>query len=218
MRVILLGAPGAGKGTQAHKLTDYFKIPQISTGDMLRSAIAAKTTLGLNAKKIMDAGQLVSDDIIIALVKDRLQHKDCRNGFLFDGFPRTIPQANALKEADVNVDHVVEIEVSDDEIINRLSGRRMHLSSGRVYHLCYHPPKKEGIDDITDEPLVQRDDDKEETIKQRLFVYHQQTKPLVKYYQQWAQVDQEHAPQFHRIKGMGDAKAIFADILACIKS
>ncbi len=213
---MLLGGPGAGKGTQALKLINYFKIPQISTGDMLRSAIAAGTELGKNAKKVMDAGQLVSDEIIIGLVKERLQQKDCHNGFLFDGFPRTIAQANALKEANIKLDHVIEIAVSDEEIINRISGRRIHLPSGRVYHIKFHPPKKEGIDDITGETLVQRDDDSEETVKRRLAVYHQQTEPLIHYYQQWANTQDLQKPHFHTVNGMASVEAIFANILACI--
>lgn len=217
MRLMLLGGPGAGKGTQALKLIDYFKIPQISTGDMLRSAIAAGTELGLSAKKIMDAGQLVSDEIIIGLVKERLQQDDCRNGFLFDGFPRTIPQADALKDANIKLDHVIEIAVPDEEIISRISGRRVHVASGRVYHIKFQPPLKEGIDDVTGEPLEQRADDSEETIKRRLAVYHQQTEPLVNYYQEWGKSKDPMAPQFHRVSGIGSVDSIFQDILRCIK-
>ncbi|ARG97408.1 adenylate kinase [Legionella micdadei] len=217
MRLILLGGPGAGKGTQALKLIDYFNIPQISTGDMLRSAIAAGTELGKSAKKIMDAGQLVSDEIIIALVKERLQRPDCQRGFLFDGFPRTIPQADALKEAHIKLDHVIEIAVPDEEIISRISGRRVHVASGRVYHLKFNPPKKDGVDDLTDEPLIQRDDDKEETIKRRLDVYHQQTEPLVNYYKHWEQED-KNAPRFHRVNGIGSVDAIFDRILSCLST
>lgn len=219
MRLILLGGPGAGKGTQARKLIDHFKIPQISTGDMLRSAIAEGTELGKSAKKIMDAGQLVSDDIIIALVKERLEKPDCQRGFLFDGFPRTIPQADALKDANIKLDHVIEIAVPDEEIINRISGRRVHLPSGRVYHMKFHPPKVEGIDDISGDPLIQRDDDKEETIKQRLAVYHNQTEPLVKYYkllEQEAKLRHEKALQFHRVNGLGSVDTIFDNILSCL--
>ncbi|CDZ79152.1 Adenylate kinase [Legionella massiliensis] len=219
MRLMLLGGPGAGKGTQALKLIDHFKIPQISTGDMLRSAIAAGTELGKSAKKIMDAGQLVSDDIIIALVKERLQKPDCHRGFLFDGFPRTIPQADALREAQVRLDHVIEIAVPDDEIINRISGRRVHVASGRVYHVKFNPPQKEGVDDISGEPLIQRDDDQEETIKNRLAVYHKQTEPLVNYYKDMEQAAKKfhiQAPQFHRINGMGSVDNIFNKILSCI--
>ncbi|WP_019217105.1 adenylate kinase [Legionella tunisiensis] len=216
MRLMLLGGPGAGKGTQALKLIDYFKIPQISTGDMLRSAIAAGTELGKSAKKVMDSGKLVSDEIIIGLVKERLQQDDCRAGFLFDGFPRTIPQADALKNAKIKLDHVIEIAVPDEEIINRISGRRVHVASGRVYHVKFQPPKKDNVDDITGEPLIQRDDDKEETIKQRLFVYHQQTEPLINYYQQWAKANDSQAPHFHRVQGVGSVDSIFQAILSCI--
>ncbi|MFA5959101.1 MAG: adenylate kinase [Tatlockia sp.] len=221
MRLMLLGGPGAGKGTQALKLTDHFKIPQISTGDMLRSAIAAGTEIGLNAKKIMEAGLLVSDDIIIALVKARLKQDDCRNGFLFDGFPRTIPQADALKEANIFLDHIVEIAVPDEEIINRLCGRRIHVASGRVYHVQFNPPTEEGLDNLTKEPLIQRDDDKEDTIKKRLAVYHQQTKPLITYYQQWekeAALSRQQAPRFHSVNGIGSVEEIFARILGCIST
>ena len=217
MRLMLLGGPDAGKGTQALKLISYFKIPQISTGDMLRAAMTAGTELGKSAKKVMKEGKLVSDDIIIGLVKERLQQDDCRNGFLFDGFPRTIPQADALKDAEIKLDHVIEIAVPDDEIISRISGRRVHLASGRVYHIKFHPPKKEGIDDLSGEPLVQRDDDKEDTIKKRLAVYHQQTEPLINYYQQWAETGDPQAPQFHCVKGIGNVDSIFDSILSCIK-
>ncbi|MBA2710556.1 MAG: adenylate kinase [Tatlockia sp.] len=214
MRLMLLGGPGAGKGTQARKLIDYFKIPQISTGDMLRAAIAEGTELGKNAKQVMDAGQLVSDEIIIALVKERLQKADCRNGFLFDGFPRTIPQADALKDANIKLDHVIEIAVPDEEIIKRISGRRVHLPSGRVYHIAFHPPKIDGIDDLTGEDLIQRDDDKEETIKQRLAVYHKQTEPLVHYYQQLEAIAK--SPQFHQVHGLGSVDTIFNKILSSL--
>ena len=215
MRIMLLGGPGAGKGTQAIRLTEYFKIPQISTGDMLRSAISAGHPLGLNAKKIMDAGHLVSDDIINELVKERLVQADCQNGFLLDGFPRTITQAEALKETSIALDHVIEIAVDDEEIVRRITGRRIHLGSGRVYHLLYQPPKREGLDDITGEPLILRDDDREEIIRNRLEVYSQQTKPLVDYYQNWSQTS-DRAPQFHRIHGTGDVDAIFKQILLAI--
>lgn len=218
MRLMLLGGPGAGKGTQALKLIEHFKIPQISTGDMLRSAIAAGTELGKSAKKVMDAGELVSDEIIIGLVKERLQQSDCRNGFLFDGFPRTIPQADALKYANIKLDHVIEIAVPDDEIISRISGRRVHLPSGRVYHIKFQPPKKDCLDDVTGEALVQRDDDKEETIKQRLAVYHQQTEPLINYYQKWAKTQDNDAPRFHRVIGVGTVDTIFGNILSCINT
>lgn len=213
MRIMLLGGPGAGKGTQALKLTEYYKIPQISTGDMLRAAIAAGTELGISAKTVMDAGKLVSDDIIIGLVKERLQQPDCRNGFLFDGFPRTIPQADALKSANIRLDHVVEIAVPDEEIISRISGRRVHPASGRVYHTRFNPPVVVGIDDVSGEPLVQRDDDKEETIRKRLEVYHQQTEPLINYYQQWSASHSAQAPEFHRVSGIGNVDAIFSKII-----
>lgn len=218
MRLILLGGPGAGKGTQALKLMSYFNIPQISTGDMLRAAIAEGSELGKNAKSVMDSGKLVSDDIIIALVKERLQQDDCKNGFLFDGFPRTIPQADALKAAKINLDHVIEIAVPDQEIINRISGRRVHLASGRVYHVQFKRPKQDGLDDITGEPLVQRDDDSEKTISKRLDVYHQQTEPLIDYYKRWADSNDSLAPKFHRVSGVGDVDAIFDNILSAINA
>ena len=216
MRLMLLGAPGAGKGTQASKLSEYFNIPQISTGDMLRAAITQGSELGLHAKEIMDAGQLVSDDLIIALVKDRIQREDCAQGFLFDGFPRTIPQADALKDAHIHLDHVLDIVVSDVEIIQRISGRRVHLASNRIYHVDYNPPKVPGLDDLTGEPLVQRDDDQEDTIRKRLDVYHNQTEPLIAYYQQWAATNDIDAPAFHRIIGTGDVEIIFLNLLAAI--
>ncbi|HNB20541.1 MAG TPA: adenylate kinase, partial [Agitococcus sp.] len=203
MRVILLGPPGAGKGTQAQVITQQFQIPQISTGDMLRAAVKAGTELGVAAKKIMDAGGLVSDEIIIGLVKERLTQPDCVNGCLFDGFPRTIPQAQALINAGIAIDHVVEIAVPDQEIISRLSGRRVHPNSGRVYHIQHNPPKVDGKDDVTGEDLVQRDDDKEETIKKRLEVYHQQTAQLVGFYQQLAASGDTTAPKYARIEGVG---------------
>lgn len=183
MRIILLGAPGAGKGTQAQFIMQKYGIPQISTGDMLRSAIKAGTPLGLAAKEVMDAGKLVSDDLIIGLVKERITQDDCHNGFLLDGFPRTIPQADAMKDADITIDMVIEVDVPDEEIVKRLGGRRVHPGSGRIYHVVYNPPKREGLDDETNEPLVIRDDDKEETVRKRLTVYHDQTAPLVNYYQ-----------------------------------
>lgn len=217
MRMMLLGGPGAGKGTQASRLTAHFHIPQISTGDMLRAAVAAGTPLGLDAKKIMDSGKLVSDDIIIALVKERLAAPDCQNGFLLDGFPRTLAQAEALKEAKIPLDHVVEIGVDDEEIVKRITGRRTHPASGRVYHLQYHPPKQEGLDDITGEVLIQRDDDREEIIRKRLEVYHEQTKPLIDYYQSWAKMD-PRAPRFHRISGVGNVDQIFQNIIQVLKS
>jgi adenylate kinase len=203
MRLILLGPPGAGKGTQAAFLRDAFGIPQISTGDMLRAAVKAGTPLGVAAKKVMDSGQLVSDDIIIGLVKERLKEPDCAKGYLFDGFPRTIPQADAMKAAGVALDYVLEIDVPDDEIILRMSGRRVHPASGRTYHVKFHPPKAEGRDDVTGEPLVQRDDDREETVKKRLEVYRAQTRPLVDYYGKWAASGDSAAPKYRRIEGTG---------------
>ncbi|MBI3902946.1 MAG: adenylate kinase [Nitrosomonadales bacterium] len=208
MRLILLGAPGAGKGTQANYIKQKYDIPQISTGDMLRAAVKAGTPLGVAAKKIMDAGQLVSDDIIINLVKERIKEADCANGFLFDGFPRTIPQADAMKQAGVNLDYVVEIDVEDSEIIQRMSGRRVHLASGRSYHIVFNPPKAAGKDDVTGEDLVQRPDDAEETVRKRLEVYHDQTKPLVDYYASWAQRGNAHAPKYIRVAGVGSVEAI----------
>ena len=203
MRLILLGPPGAGKGTQANFIKDKFGIPQISTGDMLRAAVKAGTPLGLEAKKVMDAGALVSDDIIIGLVKDRLQQDDCKSGYMFDGFPRTIPQAEAMKAAGVQIDYVLEIDVPDSDIIERMGGRRAHLASGRTYHVKFNPPKVEGKDDVTGEPLIQRDDDKEETVKKRLDVYHSQTKPLVEYYSSWAATGDPKAPKCRKILGQG---------------
>ena len=208
MRLILLGGPGAGKGTQANFIKEKYNIPQISTGDMLRAAVKAGTPLGMAAKKIMDEGGLVSDEIIIGLVKDRIKESDCVNGFLFDGFPRTIPQADAMKEAGVNVDFVVEIAVDDGEIVKRMSGRRAHLSSGRTYHVVYNPPKEEGKDDVTGEPLIQRDDDKEETVKNRLKVYHDQTEPLIAYYSKWADNGDANSPKYVRIEGVGKVDEI----------
>ncbi|MDM8564832.1 adenylate kinase [Candidatus Halobeggiatoa sp. HSG11] len=208
MRLILLGGPGAGKGTQANFIKDKYNIPQISTGDMLRAAVKAGTPLGMAAKKIMDEGGLVSDDIIIGLVKDRIKESDCVNGFLFDGFPRTIPQADAMKEAGVDVDFVVEIAVQDEEIVKRMSGRRAHLSSGRTYHIVYNPPKEEGKDDVTGEPLIQRDDDKEETVKNRLSIYHEQTEPLIEYYSKWANSGEANSPKYVRIEGIGKVEEI----------
>lgn len=208
MRLILLGAPGAGKGTQATFIKERFNIPQISTGDMLRAAVKAGTPLGLAAKKVMDAGGLVSDDIIIGLVKDRLTQSDCANGYLFDGFPRTIPQADALKEAGVQLDYVLEIDVPDEAIIERMSGRRVHPGSGRTYHVAFNPPKVAGQDDVTGEALIQRDDDKEETVMKRLAVYHEQTKVLVNYYTKWAQSGIAGAPQYRRIAGVGPVESI----------
>lgn len=208
MRLILLGPPGAGKGTQANYIKDKFGIPQISTGDMLRAAVKAGTPLGLEAKKIMDAGGLVRDDIIIGLVKDRLKEPDCQKGYMFDGFPRTIPQAEAMKEAGVPIDYVLEIDVPDSEIIVRMSGRRVHTASGRTYHVKFNPPKSEGKDDVTGEPLVQRDDDREETVRKRLEVYHDQTQALVDYYGKWASNGAAGAPKYRKIDGLGKVEEI----------
>lgn len=214
MRVILLGAPGAGKGTQARFITEQYGIPQISTGDMLRAAIRDETPLGLKVKAVMDAGLLVSDEIIIDLVKERIAQDDCANGFLFDGFPRTIPQAQALVDAGVAIDHVLEIAVEDEEIVKRMSGRRAHLPSGRTYHVIYNPPKVEGIDDETGEALVQRDDDKEETVRNRLAVYHEQTKPLVGFYNELAAKDV--SVQYHAVAGVGSVDEITKSVLAAL--
>src|SRR5512137_1591890 len=208
MRLILLGAPGAGKGTQAAFICQKFGIPQISTGDMLRAAVKAGTPLGLAAKQVMDSGALVSDDIIIGLVKERIAQPDCANGFLFDGFPRTIPQAEAMKSAGVKLDVVLEIDVPDEAIIERMSGRRAHLPSGRTYHVKYNPPKVAGKDDVTGEDLVQRDDDKEETVRKRLEVYRTQTRPLVDYYSKWAAGGDARAPKYRRIEGVGPVDSI----------
>ena len=217
MRLILLGAPGAGKGTQATFICQKFGIPQISTGDMLRAAVKAGTPLGIEAKKVMDAGQLVSDGLIINLVKERLTENDCANGYLFDGFPRTIPQADALKDAQVPVDFVLEIDVPAEEIIKRISGRRVHEASGRVYHIEYNPPKVAGKDDVTGEDLVQRDDDKEDTVRKRLDVYQAQTRPLVDYYGNWAKTGDATAPKYRKISGVGSVDEIRGRILDALK-
>ncbi len=217
MRLILLGAPGAGKGTQAQFIREKFGIPQISTGDMLRAAVKAGTPLGIEAKKVMDAGGLVSDDIIIGLVKDRLQQADCKDGYLFDGFPRTIPQAEAMKAAGVAIDFVLEIDVPDSDIISRMSGRRVHVASGRTYHVTFNPPKVAGKDDETGEDLIQRDDDKEETVKKRLDVYHSQTKPLVDYYGKWAATGDANAPKYRKIAGVGSVEDIKNAAFAALK-
>lgn len=217
MRLILLGPPGAGKGTQAAFITEKFGIPQISTGDMLRAAVKAQTPLGIEAKKVMDTGGLVSDDLIIGLVRDRLKQPDCENGYLFDGFPRTIPQADALKEAGVALDFVVEIVVPDDNIIERMSGRRVHPASGRSYHISFNPPKTPDLDDVTGEPLVQRDDDREETVRHRLSVYQEQTRPLVDYYSSWAESGDDRAPAFRQISGVGSLDEIRQRISDALK-
>ena len=216
MRLILLGPPGAGKGTQATQICKKFGIPQISTGDMLRAAVKAGTPLGLEAKKVMDSGGLVSDDIIIGLVKERITQADCANGFLFDGFPRTIPQADAMKAAGVKLDVVLEIDVPDSAIIERMSGRRAHVASGRTYHVKFNPPKAEGLDDVTGEPLIQRDDDKEETVIKRLSVYQAQTRPLVDYYSAWASTGDASAPRYAKISGMGAVDEITARALSAL--
>ena len=216
MRLILLGPPGAGKGTQASFIVQAYGIPQISTGDMLRAAIAAGSALGIAAKTVMDSGSLVSDDIIIALVKDRLKTPDCANGYLFDGFPRTIPQADAMKEAGVAIDYVLEIAVPDAVIIERMSGRRVHVASGRTYHVRYNPPNVAGKDDITGEDLIQRVDDSVETVRKRLDVYHAQTMPLIQYYAKWAASGDPRAPKYRKVEGMGDVEAVRDACLAAL--
>jgi adenylate kinase len=216
MRLILLGPPGAGKGTQASFIREKYRIPQISTGDMLRAAVKAGTPLGLAAKKVMDAGQLVSDDIIIGLVSERLKEADCRQGYLFDGFPRTIPQAEALKRTGCALDYVLEIDVPDEEIITRMSGRRVHPASGRSYHVKFNPPKVPDRDDLTGEPLVQRDDDREPTVRKRLDVYRAQTRPLVDYYGRWAASGDARAPRFRKISGVGALEEIQRRVSAAL--
>lgn len=218
MKVILLGGPGAGKGTQAGFITEKYGIPQISTGDMLRAAVKAGTPLGVEAKKVMDAGGLVSDEIILGLVKERTAEADCQNGFLFDGFPRTLAQADALKAQGVDIDAVVEIDVDDAEIIKRMGGRRVHLASGRTYHLVYNPPKVEGKDDVTGEDLIQRDDDQEDTVKARLDIYHEQTEPLIAYYSEWANSGESNAPKYLKINGIGTVDGIRDSIFAGLDS
>ncbi len=216
MRLILLGGPGAGKGTQATFITQKYGIPQISTGDMLRAAVKAGTALGIAAKKVMDRGELVSDDIIIGLVRERIKAPDCAKGFLFDGFPRTIPQAEAMRNAGVSIEHVVEIAVPDEVIVERMSGRRAHLPSGRTYHVKFNPPKVADKDDVTGEPLVQREDDQEETVKKRLAVYHQQTEPLVDYYRKWAASGDARAPKYHRVDGIGGVDEVRERVFAAL--
>ena len=218
MRLILLGGPGAGKGTQANYIKEKYGIPQISTGDMLRAHVKAGTELGVAAKKIMDAGGLVSDDIIIGMVKERLTQDDCKAGYLFDGFPRTIPQAEAMKAAGVPIDAVVEIDVPDEEIIKRMSGRRVHVASGRTYHVVFNPPKVAMKDDVTGEDLIQRDDDKEETVKKRLDVYHAQTEPLVKFYGDWGNTGAAGAPKYIKVSGVGPVDGITAAVFAGLDS
>ena len=218
MRLILLGPPGAGKGTQAGFITAAFGIPQISTGDMLSAAIKAGTELGKMAKQVMDEGKLVSDDIIIGLVKERLKQPDCANGYLFDGFPRTIPQAQALRDSGIQLDHVVELQVPDSAIIERMSGRRVHQPSGRSYHIRFNPPKVEGKDDLTGEPLTQRNDDREEVVRKRLDVYQQQTRPLVDYYQAWAKTGDAAAPRYHALAGVGTVEEIRDRVMAVLKA
>ncbi len=217
MKLILLGAPGAGKGTQAKYICEKFGIPQISTGDMLRAQVKAGTPLGLEAKKHMDAGGLVPDEVIIGMVKERLTQADCQNGYLFDGFPRTIPQADAMKDAAVALDFVLEIDVPDGDIIERMAGRRAHLPSGRTYHVKFNPPKVEGKDDVTGEDLVQRDDDKEETVKKRLDIYHSQTKPLVEFYSNWSATGEAAAPQVRKIAGVGSVDDITTAVFAALQ-
>jgi adenylate kinase len=218
MRLVLLGPPGAGKGTQAGFIRDAYRIPQISTGDMLRAAVKAGTPLGVAAKKVMDAGGLVSDDIIVRLVNDRLREPDCRNGYLFDGFPRTIPQADALRDAGVALEYVLEIDVPDAAIVERMSGRRVHPASGRTYHVKYNPPKVADRDDVTGEPLIQREDDKEETVRKRLAVYHEQTEPLIAYYKEWAATGDPRAPKYRRVDGLGPVDTIRDAVLAALRS
>jgi adenylate kinase len=216
MRLILLGPPGAGKGTQATFIKERYDIPQISTGDMLRLAIKAGTPLGLAAQKVMDRGQLVSDDVVVGLVQERLKQPDCAKGYLFDGFPRTIPQAEAMKSARVGIDHVLEIDVPETEIVLRMSGRRVHPASGRTYHVKFNPPRSPGRDDVTGEPLIQRDDDREETVRKRLEVYRRQTRPLVEYYTRWAATGDTRAPRYQRIPGLGSVEEIRARAFAAL--
>ncbi len=218
MRLILLGGPGAGKGTQAAFIAERFSVPQISTGDMLRAAVKAGTALGREAKIVMDTGGLVSDELILDLVKERIAEPDCTNGFLFDGFPRTIAQAETLKEQGVGIDYVVEIAVDDSEIIRRMSGRRVHPASGRTYHIAFNPPKTAGKDDLTGENLIQREDDQEEVVKKRLNVYHEQTEPLIVYFRAWQESGDEAAPKFVRIDGIGDVERVREDIVAALST
>ena len=216
MKLILLGGPGAGKGTQAAFITEKFGIPQISTGDMLRTAVKTGSPMGLEAKKVMDAGGLVSDDIILGLIAERLKQPDCDKGFLFDGFPRTLPQAEALRAQGIELDYVLEIDVSDEEIIRRMSGRRVHPGSGRTYHLVFNPPKVEGKDDLTGEALIHRDDDKEETVRKRLSVYHSQTQPLIEYYSKWSDTGASGAPKHRKVSGVGSLDSIKSAVFAAL--
>lgn len=218
MRVILLGAPGAGKGTQAQFICSEFGIPQISTGDMLRAAVKAQTPLGIAAKQVMDAGQLVSDEIIIGLVQERIAEPDCANGCLFDGFPRTIPQAEALRDSGIGIDHVIEVAVSDEVIIDRMAGRRVHLASGRTYHVTHNPPETPDVDDVTGEPLIQREDDQEAVVRDRLAVYHQQTEPLIEFYNQWAAAEPDTAPTMNRVQGTDSVDVIRDTIIHMLKT
>ncbi len=218
MKIILLGPPGAGKGTQANFIKEVFNIPQISTGDMLRAAVSAGTSLGLQAKKIMDAGELVSDEIILDLVKERISQDDCQQGYLFDGFPRTIVQAEGLKNIGVNVEYVVELQADDNEIVKRMSGRRVHLASGRTYHVTFNPPKQPDIDDESGESLIQRDDDQEDTVRKRLQVYHEQTSPLIEYYSNMSSENSNNALKYLQINGMGDVEEIKKEIVKALKS
>lgn len=217
MRLILLGPPGAGKGTQAALICETWRIPQISTGDMLRAAVKAGSPLGLAAQSVIDRGALVSDDVIITLVKDRLREPDCRPGYLFDGFPRTIPQADALRDAGIDVDYVIEIDVPDAAIVERMSGRRVHLPSGRSYHVKYNPPQVSGRDDVTGEPLVQRDDDHEATVRKRLAVYHAQTEPLIAYYERWSATGEPRAPRYRKVSGVGSVESVGEACLAALR-
>jgi adenylate kinase len=218
MRLILLGPPGAGKGTQAAFIRDAYGIPQISTGDMLRAAVSAGTPLGLAAKQVMDSGVLVSDDIIIGVVKERLREADCAQGYLFDGFPRTIPQADALKDAGVGLDYVIEIDVPDAAIVERMSGRRVHVPSGRTYHVKFNPPRLTGRDDVTGEPLIQREDDSEDTVRNRLAIYHAQTEPLVTYYAQWEASGDPKAPRYRKVNGLGTVEGVRDACMAALRS
>jgi len=218
MRLILLGPPGAGKGTQAAFIRDAYRIPQISTGDMLRAAVKAGTPLGLAVKEVIDRGALVSDDVIVRLVKDRLREPDCARGYLFDGFPRTIPQAEAMKHGSVGIDYIIEIDVPDAAIVERMSGRRVHLASGRTYHIKFNTPRQTGKDDVTGEPLIQREDDHEETVRHRLAVYHAQTEPLITYYTQWEASGDPRAPRYRKVNGLGTVEGIRDACMAALRS